>query len=97
MLAQQGVEKKGRDHDVRFFAILPRTQLTLAVHSLCVQDVSLCTVVRRPALRPLLTKLTLLPFPGVIFAPVVTRWYAMLQKIHFESKTAVVLSRVGLE
>ncbi|SCV71183.1 BQ2448_2771 [Microbotryum intermedium] len=36
-------------------------------------------------------------YGGVIFAPVVTRWYQMLEGIKLKSKPALVATRVGLD
>ncbi|KAL8280913.1 hypothetical protein RQP46_006592 [Phenoliferia psychrophenolica] len=60
VLAQQGVEKRGRDHD---FVRTARLAL----------------------------------YGGVLFAPIVTKWYAMLERIQIKSKAGIVLTRVGLD
>ncbi|CEQ40395.1 SPOSA6832_02006 [Sporobolomyces salmonicolor] len=36
-------------------------------------------------------------YPGIIFAPILTRWYAGLDAIKLKSKVAVVASRVCLD
>ncbi|GAA5907835.1 hypothetical protein JCM5296_005798 [Sporobolomyces johnsonii] len=60
VLAQQGVEKRGKDHDF-------------------------------------MRTLRLAGYGGIIFAPILTRWYAGLDAIKFKSKVAVVASRVCLD
>ncbi|KAK4047712.1 Protein required for ethanol metabolism [Microbotryomycetes sp. JL201] len=43
------------------------------------------------------TRIRQLTDPCVIFAPIVTRWYAMLEKIKLGSKAGLVMARVGLD